>query len=129
MRRNMDLCRDILLQMEDADRLLNQSIDELKEKGYSLNEIIFHCRLLHEHGFIKECIVNEVYGIVAALIVYGLTWEAHDFISSIRQDTIWNKTKDVITQKGLPMVLDVVKEISQSIVATMVQGAIKGLSQ
>lgn len=46
MRRNMDLCRDILLQMEDADRLLNQSIDELKEKGYSLNEIIFHCRLL-----------------------------------------------------------------------------------
>ena len=37
MRRNMDLCRDILLQMEDADRLLNQSIDELKEKGYSLS--------------------------------------------------------------------------------------------
>ena len=53
----------------------------------------------------------------------------HEFLDKIREDTVWNKTKDLITKKGLPMVLDVVKEISQSIVATMVQGAIKGLSR
>ena len=58
-----------------------------------------------------------------------MTWEGHEFLDKIREDTVWNKTKDLITKKGLPMVLDVVKEISQSIVATMVQGAIKGLSR
>ena len=66
---------------------------------------------------------------VVTFIVEGLSWEAHDFIASIREYTIWNKTKDVITQKGLPMAIDVVKEVSQAVITSMVQGTIKGLLQ
>ena len=129
MKRDMELCREILLEMEKKDHLDKFAVDTLLTDGYSLDEIIYHCRLLHEHGFIKECEINVALGVVAAFIVAGLSWEAHDFIDRIREDTVWNKTKDVIAKKGLPMALDVVKEISQAVITSMVQGAIKGLSQ
>ena len=65
--------------------------------------------------------------IVSTFIVGELTWEGHDFLEKIRQDTVWNKTKEVITQKGLPMILDVVKEVSATVIASMTEGAIKAL--
>lgn len=129
MKRDMDLCRAILLKMEEKDCLDKCAVDALLSDQYSLDEIIYHCRLLHEHGFIKECEINGALGVVATFIVEGLSWEAHDFIECIREDTVWNKTKDVIVKKGLPMMLDVVREVSQTIIAAMLQGVIKGLSQ
>lgn len=129
MKRNMELCRAILLEMEETDRLDNRAVNALQSKNYSLDEIVYHCRLLHEHGFIKECTISGALGIISTFLVEGLSWDAYDFIDNIREDTVWNKTKDVITRKGLPMVLDVVKEISQAVIASMVQGAITGLRQ
>lgn len=129
MKRDMELCRLILLEMEQNDRLDITDINDMELKGYTLDQIIYHCRLLYEHGFIKECVISCVLGKVVTFIVEGLSWEAHDFIASIREDTIWNKTKDVITQKGLPMAIDVVKEVSQAVITSMVQGTIKGLLQ
>ena len=127
MKRDMELCRLILLEMEQNDCLKVTDINNIESKGYTLDQIIYHCHLLYEHGFIKECNISSVLGKVVSFIIEGLSWEAHDFIAGIREDTVWNKTKDVITQKGLPMVIDVVKEVSQAVIASMVQGAIKGL--
>lgn len=129
MKRDMELCRLILLEMEQNDCLKVTDINNIESKGYTLDQIIYHCQLLYEHGFIKECNISSVLGKVVSFIVEGLSWEAHDFIAGIREDTVWNKTKDVITQKGLPMVIDVVKEVSQAVIASMVQGTIKGLLQ
>ena len=40
---------------------------------------------------------------------------------------VWNKTKDTITKKGIPFVLDAVKEIATAITTAMIQSAITGL--
>ena len=58
-----------------------------------------------------------------------LTWEGHEFLDKIRSDTIWNKTKDVIAKHGLPMVIDVVKDIATSIISSVTEGVIRGLIQ
>lgn len=123
----MDLCRKILFAIEE--QYVDTALYGLEVEGYSMQQVAYHCKILHDAGLISNYkgyfASNRLYDFA----VGSLTWDGHEFLDKIRQDTIWNKTKDVITQKGLPMVLDVVKEISQSIVATMVQGAIKGLSQ
>ena len=59
--------------------------------------------------------------------VGALTWEGHEYLDKIRQDTVWNKTKDVITQKGLPMAVDVIKEVATAIISSMTEGAIKAM--
>ena len=127
MKRDMELCRKILLAIEE--QYVDTALYGLEVEGYSMQQVAYHCKILHDAGLISNYkgyfASNRLYDFA----VGSLTWDGHEFLDKIRQDTIWNKTKDVITQKGLPMVLDVVKEISQSIVATMVQGAIKGLSQ
>ena len=40
-----------------------------------------------------------------------------------------NRTKETIINRGLPMVIDVIKDVSTSIISAMVEGAIKGMSQ
>ena len=127
MIRNMDLCRELLLQIEETDYLKPEKCEKIQSKGYSLDEIIYHCRLIHQHGLIKECEINGAMGIVSTFIVGEVTWEGHVFLEKIRQDTVRNKTKEVYTQKGLPMILDVVKEVSATVIASMTEGAIKAL--
>lgn len=127
MKRDMDLCRKILFAIEE--QYVDTVLYGLEVEGYSMQQVAYHCKILHDAGLISNYkgyfASNRLYNFA----VGSLTWDGHEFLDKIRQDTIWKKTKDVITQRGLPMVLDVVKEISQSIVATMVQGAVKGLSQ
>lgn len=127
MKRDMDLCRKILFAIEE--QYVDTVLYGLEVEGYSMQQVAYHCKILHDAGLISNYkgyfASNRLYDFA----VGSLTWDGHEFLDKIRQDTIWKKTKDVITQRGLPMVLDVVKEISQSIVATMVQGAVKGLSQ
>lgn len=127
MKRDMELCRKILLAIEE--QYVDTALYGLEVEGYSMQQVAYHCKILHDARLISDYKGHFASNELLDFGVGCLTWEGHEFLDKIREDTVWNKTKDVITQKGLPMVLDVVKEISQSIVATMVQGAIKGLSQ
>lgn len=122
MKRDMDLCRKILLQREEDTRRVAY---DFVVDGYDNEAIRYHCNLLKQAGFLSRLSTD----LDNKLCVGELTWQGHEFLDSIRKDTVWNKTKDVISKKGLPMVLDVVKEISQAVITSMVQGAIKGLSQ
>ena len=56
-----------------------------------------------------------------------MTWEGHDFLDKIREDTIWNKTKGLIKNKALPMTLDVVKEIASAVISEMMKSAMPGM--
>ena len=62
----------------------------------------------------RESVFFSLMGIT--FLVGNLTWEGYDFLEKIRQDTVWNRTKDLITQKGLPMALEVVKDVSSTII-------------
>ena len=59
--------------------------------------------------------------------VGNLTNDGYDFLDKIRQDTIWNKTKETITKKRLPLIVDVVKEVATGIISSMTEGTVKGL--
>ena len=37
-------------------------------------------------------------------VVEGLTWEGHDFLDTIRTDSVWEKTKSYIKDQGLQSV-------------------------
>ena len=126
MKRDMELVRKIMFKIEDE--FDGESIRDLEIEGYRLVTIAEHCRLMFEYGLLDEYKPIGADGIpVLTFFVGNLTWEGYDFLDKIRQDTIWNKTKDVITKKGLPMVLDVIKEVSTAVITSMTEGAIKAI--
>ncbi len=43
-------------------------------------------------------------------------------LDKIRADTVWNKTKSVIGEKGLPLVTGTIKTISTAIITAAAEG-------
>ena len=127
MKRDMELVRKILFELEDT--VGNVAEYNLKIDGYSMDQVAYHCALLFEGGYIHDYKGQYGSGELYAFGVGRLTWEGHDLLDKIRSDTVWNRTKDTIINRGLPMVIDVIKEVSTSIISAMVEGAIKGISQ
>ena len=120
MERNMDLCRKILLEIEkqyNGATIFNLQID-----GFNQYTIAYHCELLNDAGLIKN--YKPLYaddGHIQAFGVSGLTWEGHDFIDKIREDSFWNKIESSIKENALPCTLAIIKIA----VNTAVEAAVK----
>ncbi len=125
IKRDKELIRKILFKIEAdyiSTALFNLTID-----GYEFNDIAYQCILLYDAGLVDQYKAKYGDNTIYAFTVGGLTWEVHGFLDKIREDTIWNKTKETIKMKGLPMVLDVIKRVATSVVTSMTEGVIKGL--
>lgn len=125
MKRDMELCRKILFAIEDE--YVDTTIYDLKIVGYSMEQVAYHCKILHDANLISDYGAQYADGHIWVFGIGALTWEGHEYLDKIRQDTVWNKTKDVITQKGLPMAVDVIKEVATAIISSMTEGAIKAM--
>lgn len=122
MKRDMELIRKILFKIEET--IDNTAKYELKIEGYSMEQIAYHCSLLYEGGYIHTYKGNYASGSLVSFGVGRLTWDGHEFLDKIREDTIWNKTKEAISNKGLPFVFDIVKSVSSGIISGVIKGTV-----
>lgn len=125
MKRDMELCRAILFAIEEE--FVDVALYNLQIPEYTTEQVAYHCKILYDAGLIAAYNARFASDHIYSFGVGSLTWEGHDFLDKIRQDTIWNKTKEVITKQGLPMVIEVVKQVAQSIITSMTEGAIKSM--
>jgi hypothetical protein len=111
MKRDMDLCRHILLAVEsnpEADGsypLLEFSID-----GKSGQEVSYHIRLLAEAGLLKAD-DSAGNGDELEWCPRQLTWEGHEFLDASRKDTLWQKGKSIVLEKTEGLSFDVLKAV------------------
>ena len=96
MKRDMDLVRRLLFLIEEQ----NDTFSELKlPQDIDKTIAIYHLNLMEQAGLTEN---NIKYASDEPYWVYSqLTWEGHDFLDSIKNDTIWDKTKESIKSKGL----------------------------
>jgi hypothetical protein len=106
MQRDMDLIRDLLLGIEQDQRLdgtcyivpdQQDNFGIIGIKNNSLQEVAYHLAMLIEAGFVegdKGTLDRAMPGITK------LTWQGHEFLDAIRDPGIWGKTKERL--KGLP---------------------------
>lgn len=132
MKRDMDLIREILRQMEEFSDLLGEV--KIKAEGRSSDEVNYHVYLLHQAGLIQA--VSAVAGGAGAraqrsagvlvqsdsfkYIPLRLTWQGHEFLDAARNDTLWRKVKAKVLAGGGGLVFEVLKaalvaEIKQSL--------------
>jgi len=107
MKRDMDLIRKILFRIE-SDEDINVDCPEKK--------LVSHILLLTEQGFIRGVVVQEALTdppqIQATMGYVRLTAAGHDFLDTIRDDTVWEKTQAKVLTIGGGVALSVVAGIA-----------------
>ena len=120
MKRDMDLVRKILLEIEA--NYVSTTICGFEIEGYDIAAVAYHCKILYEAGLISDYNANYGDDEIDYLSVGSLTWDGHDYLDKVRDDTLWAKTKDTIVQKGLPLILDTIKTVSSALITAAAEG-------
>ena len=92
MRRDMDVVRQLLLQLEEERA-------SLEVEGCSDQTVLNHLDLMEEGGLIKANVIRTDQNSVTNVLVERITWQGHDFLDAARSEEIWNHTKKIVSQK------------------------------
>lgn len=117
MKRDMDLVRLILLRVEEQDPN-SSSYESIAIDGYSAGEIREHVKLLKNAGMVDD-VHHDMDGHVW---IRSITWDGYDYLDRVRDDSRWRKTKDIIKDKGLPLIFDTIKTIASALITATAEG-------
>ena len=125
MKRNWDTIRELLTKVEEC----TLPTDMVRLSNFPQEraaEISYHMALLIEVGLVKGQLMQTIGPEVKDFIAQRLTWQGHEFLDSIRSDTVWEKTKKVFLDRGVEMTFDLVKTIAREAAAAILKGALGG---
>ncbi|MBE7078104.1 MAG: DUF2513 domain-containing protein [Clostridiales bacterium] len=110
MKRNMELIRDCLMDIEEnAKSLQYYNISfAMTQKGYDIDECFSTLSYMEESGLFGK--TNK--DLSCNFEVQGLSKLGYDFIEKIREEDIWNKTKQEINKKKLPRTIKFIAEVA-----------------
>ena len=120
MKLNPDCTRAILLAIEkvcDMNHYFSSECDLDKINGdFTIDEIAYHARQCDMAGmFYKYVKKSETYWEVC-----DLTPKAHNFLTNIREDTIWNGVKSIAAKIGSKS-MDAVVQIASNVVTELIK--------
>ena len=102
MKRDMNLIRELLLRLEESKAELY--VSTLRVDGYSDEEIGYNAYLLIDGRLAegkKSTKINQAADVLpVAQTLTNLTWDGHDFLNSIKNDTVWNNTLNYLKEKS-----------------------------
>lgn len=113
MKRNWDLIRDILLEIESlppgshASFAIDYSVTNEQRRGE-------HSKLLFEAGFIRGVCAHSTD--CWQLLDAELTWQGHDLLAHLRSSTIWEKVKEKAIDKGFDLSFEAVMRIANTLI-------------
>ncbi|MFA6815994.1 MAG: DUF2513 domain-containing protein [Lentisphaeria bacterium] len=84
MKRDMDIIRNLLIELEDASGL----IDREDPSG------AYHITLILDADLAKGAPCFDGQGMPVHGTLTRLTWAGHEFLDAMRDDTIWKKVKE-----------------------------------
>jgi hypothetical protein len=119
MKRDMDLIRSILLELEASQKPMYfnnpKNIYRKLENRYDLKQIWYHLELL-EDACLIVFVENEDEIIEYAPSKYEhprelgrMTWEGHEFLEAAKNEPHWNRAKEIIKEKGSGLTFDILK--------------------
>lgn len=120
MKRDMGLIRLLLLELEELD-LDGQSTyhyrsHDFQIDGYTWAQVNYHYDLAEEAGLVfagQNSVSN-------GFLFRRLTWGGHDFVDAVRDEDIWNKTKEGALAAG-GFSFDLVKDLAKGFIRKKVE--------
>lgn len=124
MKRDMDLVREILITLSEANEPINASVFTSERYDYEL--VAYHFQIMDEAGLIEAKFLRADGNPYYSARAIRLTWQGNDFLSSITSDTVWRKVKNVLSKIATDVPLEVYKTTATKLVSDM---AIQQLNQ
>ena len=112
MKRDLDLVRKILLEVEEKDdgRAFQYTSDNLEPLTWYNVCLMVDAGLLNRVGNLASGNIRKV----------QLSWEGHEFLDSIRNEDVWTKTKEKLSAVGGTAALDVIKSVATNLITAAV---------
>jgi hypothetical protein len=121
MKRDMELVRKILFYIEENYVAGEKWLRDIEIEEYDYAVIMEHAILAYENGLIQDIKDISTLG-GTSYWVGNLSNAGYDFLDIIRSDTVWNKTKTAIKEKGLPMVTGTISTIANAFISAAAEG-------
>lgn len=117
MQRNWDIIRKILIAVESLPTE-DSEINSTELQDIDAESVAYHMRLLLE----AELIVGSCRDAMGPPLCRArrLTWEGHEFLDKIRNETLWRKIKATAREKGLDLSFTVIKDIAKDLIANLI---------
>ena len=107
MNRDMDLCRRVLLAIEDSPP--SKTVQFFNFTGaYPKDTVAEHVVLLEEAGLLEANIERTFDGI--GFSINRLTWDGHDFLDAARDEGRWVTAKQCLADAGVNISFALLKE-------------------
>ncbi len=121
MTRDDDLIRTLMLVLEQASDYVN---DSLAVEGYSRDQVAYHLGLIVRAGYAegpqpRYSSTGSDPTIPMAVVVSRLSPAGHDFIASLRDDTVWAKVKERLAKVGGSASLEIIGQVGTAITKQM----------
>jgi hypothetical protein len=118
MKRDMDFIRELLLKVEGGEKQF-QTVGKVytgETHSPELEKLTEHVRLLRQAGFIDV----QAESAAGFLLLEGLSWRGHDFLDSVRDPKIWEKTKKGVEGAG-GFTVDLMKDLANGFVKKQIE--------
>ncbi|WP_317311280.1 DUF2513 domain-containing protein [Clostridium thermobutyricum] len=124
MKLNPNCIRDILLSTESLITGLNSYISYTNPSSLNLTEYTNDVILYH----IKQCelsnlLIIDNWYLNGGCLIRDLTPIGHEFLANIREDSNWNKTKEIANKVG-SFSLKTLTTIASNVVASIVKSTL-----
>ena len=122
MKRDMNLIRELLLKLEALPMrrrgivCITADAEEVAVPGYDVDQIDYHLLLISEAGLIDEGGAKPL----SAIGFRCLTWRGHEFLDSVRDPRIWEKTKRSADAAG-GFTIDLLKDLAKGFVRKQIE--------
>ena len=121
MKRDMELIRKILFHIEENYVAGQKWIRSITIDGYEDAVVTEHILLAYESGLIQD--IKDVSSLGGTFYFVGnLSNSGYDFLDNVRSDTVWNKTKATIKEKGLPMLTGTISTVANAFITATAEG-------
>ena len=104
----MDLVRQILMQVEDADGPVYA--EKLGFRDTSEECVLYHVQIMQQHGLVDAHINYRNGNVPYSGKVFGLTWDGHDFLDAVRDDKLWSRTKKTVKDVSGSITVETLKQ-------------------
>ena len=97
MKRDMDLVRQIMLKIEElpAGPPVQFRMGEVEDPV-----MLAHLEMMIATGLVNGKITQPYGARGAVIIVSGLSWEGHEWIDTVRSESVWESTKAALLDKA-----------------------------
>ncbi|WP_024296651.1 DUF2513 domain-containing protein [Methylomicrobium lacus] len=116
MQRNWDVIRKILIAVE-ALPTEDSTFNSAELAGTDAETVAYHMRLMLE----AQLIVGGCRDALGPPFCHAnrLTWEGHEFLDKIKNDSIWRQVKATAQTRGVDLSFSVIKDLAKAVIASV----------